>query len=565
MHARGVAGWLVGRVGGGFACAGWRSRWWLVVVLAAVLAPVASAQRLGEAEARFAWPRGVFAGEAPPEARTPVELEMVGEGADAELHVTIRTLREMEADGSPLVWNRSAVYRYSWVDRGALFLAVPEDVDVDYGGLRVEAFDKVLGSWVGLGSPVVERADRGPWLDVVVELFDRVSGLAAGPVLLAGQVALELAALGDVAEGRIDVAEVVPPLEGGFVDPNDFDLVSLRFLEPLVAVEYPSGSAGVSRWYSASDVFDLRFDPTMEVRFVVPVGGAAPESLARVEAWLVFVQHYASWRASAASASVVGVVPHALLLRPVVMHDAFADALVLVGEAGNVLVSSVGASRESGEPVHAGNRGGASVWFGWVAPGDGSVVVDTFGSGFDTLLAVYQGSDVAGLRSLAANDDAGGGAQSEVRVEVVGGERYWIAVDGYGGEAGEVALSWRMESRSSAGVPVVPGSGAGASGFELMPSYVRVSNVGLAAERGGVRRVSFDVAWDESWRGPDRPSWVAAADNWDAAWVFVKYRVDGGAWRHATLAGGGHVAPAGSVVDVSSDRVGAFIYRSSSG
>jgi len=78
--------------------------------------------------------------------------------------------------------------------------------------------------------------------------------------------------------------------------------------------------------------------------------------------------------------------------------------------------------------------------------------------------------------------------------------------------------------------------------FELAPSYVRVSNVGLGAERGGVRRVSFEVAWDESWRGPDRPSWVAAADNWDAAWVFVKYRVDGGAWQHATLAYGPFVA-----------------------
>jgi formylglycine-generating enzyme required for sulfatase activity len=45
----------------------------------------------------------------------------------------------------------------------------------------------------------------------------------------------------------------------------------------------------------------------------------------------------------------------------------------------------------------------------------------------------------------------------------------------------------------------------------------------------------------------------------------VKYRVSGGAWRHATLAGSGHVAPSGAVVDVPGDRVGAFVYRSSSG
>ena len=103
------------------------------------------------------------------------------------------------------------------------------------------------------------------------------------------------------------------------------------------------------------------------------------------------------------------------------------------------------------------------------------------------------------------------------------------------------------------------------SGFEPAPSYISFSNVSVGAASGGVRLVMFDISWDESWRGPDRPTWVAAPDNWDAAWVFVKYRVDGGAWQHATLAGGGHVVPAGAVVEVPDDRVGAFVYRSSSG
>jgi formylglycine-generating enzyme required for sulfatase activity len=97
------------------------------------------------------------------------------------------------------------------------------------------------------------------------------------------------------------------------------------------------------------------------------------------------------------------------------------------------------------------------------------------------------------------------------------------------------------------------------------PTSVRVTNVRLGSADAGARLVSFDVGWDESWRGPDRPSWVAASDNWDAAWVFVKYRVDGGAWQHATLASGGHVAPAGAVVDVPGDGMGAFVYRSARG
>jgi formylglycine-generating enzyme required for sulfatase activity len=105
---------------------------------------------------------------------------------------------------------------------------------------------------------------------------------------------------------------------------------------------------------------------------------------------------------------------------------------------------------------------------------------------------------------------------------------------------------------------------AASASLPAAPTYVRLANARVEVD-GGAWEVTFDVSWDESWRGPDRPSWVAAADNWDAVWVFVKYRVDGGAWQHATLAASGHLAPAGAVVDVAGDGVGAFIYRDSRG
>lgn len=114
--------------------------------------------------------------------------------------------------------------------------------------------------------------------------------------------------------------------------------------------------------------------------------------------------------------------------------------------------------------------------------------------------------------------------------------------------------------RATASVSVTVGSDV-----EHAPSYISIENVSRAVASGGSRQVSFDKSWDASWRGPHRPTWVAASDNWDAAWVFVKDRVDGGTWHHATLAGSAHVAPAGAVVDVPSDRVGAFVYRSGSG
>jgi len=48
------------------------------------------------------------------------------------------------------------------------------------------------------------------------------------------------------------------------------------------------------------------------------------------------------------------------------------------------------------------------------------------------------------------------------------------------------------------------------SGFEPAPSYITIDNVTLGGASGGTRRVGFDISWDESWRGPDRPLWVAA-------------------------------------------------------
>lgn len=71
--------------------------------------------------------------------------------------------------------------------------------------------------------------------------------------------------------------------------------------------------------------------------------------------------------------------------------------------------------------------------------------------------------------------------------------------------------------------------------------------------------VQFDLSWENSWRISVGPG------NWDAAWVFVKYRVNGNIWRHATLNTTGSTAPAGATVEVVSDQTGAFIYRSADG
>ncbi|MCY2932121.1 MAG: hypothetical protein NTV86_22030 [Planctomycetota bacterium] len=125
------------------------------------------------------------------------------------------------------------------------------------------------------------------------------------------------------------------------------------------------------------------------------------------------------------------------------LNNNFAAATVLTGTTASAAGSNVGATKESGEPNHAGNVGGKSVWYSWTAPAGGAVTVNTTGSTFDTLLAVYTGSSVSGLKAVAANDDAVPGfvLTSSVTFTAVAGTVYHIAVDGYNAASGAIAVN----------------------------------------------------------------------------------------------------------------------------
>jgi hypothetical protein len=125
------------------------------------------------------------------------------------------------------------------------------------------------------------------------------------------------------------------------------------------------------------------------------------------------------------------------------VNDNFASATVITGVSGATSGSTVGATKEPGEPNHAGNAGGASVWFNWVAPANGTVTFNTEGSSFDTLLGVYIGASVSTLGLVASNDDVlYPDTTSAVTFVAVSGTEYRIAVDGYSGASGNYTLTW---------------------------------------------------------------------------------------------------------------------------
>lgn len=131
--------------------------------------------------------------------------------------------------------------------------------------------------------------------------------------------------------------------------------------------------------------------------------------------------------------------------------DNFAGRVALT----NVTVrgSNANATSEVGEPLHAGRRGGKSVWYSWVSPNTGIASFDTAGSTFDTLLAVYFGTRLAGLTSVASDEDQGGFFTSKLQFNAVAGVEYEIAIDGFAGAAGDFVLNWSVETT----LEIVPG------------------------------------------------------------------------------------------------------------
>jgi hypothetical protein len=135
-----------------------------------------------------------------------------------------------------------------------------------------------------------------------------------------------------------------------------------------------------------------------------------------------------------------------LLSEDICQDDFFDTARAISGSSGSWADDNTYATKEPGEPNHAGNPGGHSLWYVWTAPTNKPVTFDTTGSTFDTLLAVYTGLVVSNLTVVASNDDINGAAerQSLVTFTPVTGTTYHIAVDGFGGATGIINLNWNQ-------------------------------------------------------------------------------------------------------------------------
>src|SRR5258707_8112828 len=84
-------------------------------------------------------------------------------------------------------------------------------------------------------------------------------------------------------------------------------------------------------------------------------------------------------------------------------NDNFAARTALTGTNTAAIGKNVFATKEPGEPNHAGGQGGKSLWWSWTAPALGTVTINTDNSSFATLLAVYTGSSERNLTRVVSD------------------------------------------------------------------------------------------------------------------------------------------------------------------
>jgi hypothetical protein len=188
-----------------------------------------------------------------------------------------------------------------------------------------------------------------------------------------------------------------------------------------------------------------------------------------------------------------------LVYLPAPENDNFLERRIISGTSISMTAVNSAATAEPGEPIHAGNEGGKSVWFGWKAPSSGTIIVTVAATNFFPLVDAYSGVALSALtnapRRMISFDQNNNSAT--VTFDAMSDQEYAIVVDGFAGEFGSFTLTLS--------IPPPPANDDFAHRTPLTGSLVRVQTSNLYATRENAEPLHAGQAGGKSiWY-----SWVA--------------------------------------------------------
>jgi hypothetical protein len=123
------------------------------------------------------------------------------------------------------------------------------------------------------------------------------------------------------------------------------------------------------------------------------------------------------------------------------VNDNFAARTILTGAVVRTAGTNEGATRQTGEPAHAGSGAANSVWWEWTAPAAGTVALDTSGSTAQGRLAVYTGTVLTALTPVASDTIVFPETYASLTFPAAAGVTYLIAADSSDRGRGDLVLN----------------------------------------------------------------------------------------------------------------------------
>jgi len=186
-------------------------------------------------------------------------------------------------------------------------------------------------------------------------------------------------------------------------------------------------------------------------------------------------------------------------------NDDFAAAEVLSGDHAEALGTTDEATSEVGEPDHGGVSAGESVWYRWTAARSGLIRVGC-SSSFETVIAVYRGSSLAGLTGVGTDRSGAQCSSPDLEFRAVGGAEYRVAVDAEaGGGSGGFVLTLDNETAIPPNDDFAARASMtdlGGNAFVLGTTAGAGREVGEPAHGGSATGASVWFAWTAQRSGP---------------------------------------------------------------
>jgi hypothetical protein len=154
----------------------------------------------------------------------------------------------------------------------------------------------------------------------------------------------------------------------------------------------------------------------------------------------------------------IAFAPDLVIADAVVPNDDFESAILISGGDDLVMGNNLGATQEPNEPAFLREYGnGQSIWWRWTAPESIRYVFETVGSSRDTILGIYQGTNLGDLVPVLEVDDGiDESLESRGSFLAVAGTEYFIAVDVFSGdEPGPINLNWYPQAVPELSTPAM--------------------------------------------------------------------------------------------------------------